>query len=57
MFSFELLKITDVYGRSVVKALCYKPEGLGLENPRGEKVLLIYLTLPAVLFPGCLLSF
>jgi hypothetical protein len=35
----------------VVKALCYKPEGRGLDTPWGD-FFLIYLTLPAALGPG-----
>jgi hypothetical protein len=36
----------------VVKALCYKPEGHGLETREGEWFLSIYLILPAALSPG-----
>jgi hypothetical protein len=35
----------------VVKALCYKPEGRGLETLRGEWISSIYLILPAALGP------
>jgi hypothetical protein len=39
-------------GRVVVKALCYKPEGLGLQTWWGEWIFSIYLILPAALGLG-----
>jgi hypothetical protein len=36
----------------VVKALCYKPEGRGLETRLGDWFLSIYLILPITLGPG-----
>jgi hypothetical protein len=39
-------------GSVAVKALCYKPEGRGLETRRGEWFLSSYLILPAALGPG-----
>jgi hypothetical protein len=36
----------------VVKALCYKLEGRGLETRCGECIFSVYLILPAALGPG-----
>jgi hypothetical protein len=41
----------------VVKALCYKAEGHGLETQWGEWLLLIYINLLATLHPGVFSAF
>jgi hypothetical protein len=49
-------KLYAVYNRTrgslVVMALCYRPEGRGLETRWGEWISLIHLILPAALDPG-----
>jgi hypothetical protein len=44
--------MTEGSGSVVVKVLCYKPEGRGLETRGGERFLSIYLILLAALGPG-----
>jgi hypothetical protein len=39
------------YVSEMVKALCYKPEGLGFGTQGGELIFSIYLILPAALGP------
>jgi hypothetical protein len=41
-----------VRGSVVVKAVCCKPEGCGIEARQDELIFLIYLILPAPLGPG-----
>jgi hypothetical protein len=40
----------------VVKSLCYKPEGRGLETRCGELMFSVYIILPAAVGPGGLPS-
>jgi hypothetical protein len=47
-----LIFMLGARGSVVVKAICYKPEGRGLETRGDELFFSIYLILPAALGPG-----
>jgi hypothetical protein len=51
---YSFIKTIYARGSVVFKALCYKPEGRGLETQRGECMILfsVQLILPAALGPG-----
>jgi hypothetical protein len=51
-FVFNGLTFFRARGIVVVKALCYKPEGLGSETGWSEFIFSIYLIIPAAVGPG-----
>jgi hypothetical protein len=55
IFAVNFVKPEDkitIHLTFIVKALCYKPEGRGFETWWGERIVSIYLILPAALSPG-----